>query len=92
MIVFNDNLRIRMMDKYNLIIEISHRQKKDNKLRWDIVGYFPSLESALEYLITRDLFSLIGSIDTKIEIIKLVEEVAKLKTYIHETLKRDLKT
>lgn len=92
MIVFNDNLRIRMMDKYNLIIEISHKQKKDNKLRWDIVGYFPSLESALEYLITRDLFSLIGSIDTKIEIIKLVEEVAKLKTYIHETLKRDLKT
>lgn len=92
MIVFNDNLRIRMMDKYNLIIEISHKQKKDNKLRWDIVGYFPSLESALEYLITRDLFSLIGSIDTKIEIIKLVEEVAKLKTYIHEILKRDLKT
>lgn len=92
MIVFNDNLRIRMMDKYNLIIEISHKQKKDNKLRWDIVGYFPSLESALEYLITRDLFNLIGNIDTKIEIIKLVEEVAKLKTYIHEILKRDLKT
>lgn len=89
MIELSKNLRIRKLDKYNLVVEIAHKQKKNNELRWNIEGYFPSLETALYSIISQELFSLIDTTDKKVELLKILEELTKLKTVIQEILKRN---
>lgn len=87
MIELGKNLRIRKLNDYNLVVEISHITKKSGKPRWTIKGYHSCLENALYSIIDKELFSMINTADTKVELLRVFEEITKLKASIHEILK-----
>jgi len=86
MIELGKNIRIRKLDKYCLVLETSHTTKH-NKVRWDILGYYSNLESVIYSIISKEVFNLIGNETTKTNLLKVLEEIAKLKESVKELCK-----